>query len=107
MKFISYNNGDPLWAAKAQRADSLGQILWGSNGLTLENSLHGLFLNPPSIALQSNTVGSGTFAWGKGVRPSIIRTFVQRVRATATFVFPVTGIQVSAIDMASPSGENI
>ncbi len=98
MKFISSNNGDPLWTPKAQRVDSIGAILWDTSGLTLEDSLHGLFLNPPSIAIERNNDGGGTFAWGKRVRPNVIRTFVQRVRGSGAFVFPDSGIQVSAID---------
>jgi hypothetical protein len=98
MKYISYNNGDPLWAAKAQRVNSGGQVLWGSNGLGLDDSLHGLFLNPPDIALERNIDGGGTFAWGKRIRPNVIRTFVQRVRANGTITFPDAGIQVSAVD---------
>jgi len=60
-------------------------------------------VTPPGILLEKNIDEGGTFAWGKRVRPSVMRTFVQRVRAGGTFVFADTGIQVSAVD----SGENV
>lgn len=98
MKYISYNNGDPLWAAKAQRVDSIGHVLWGSNGLSLEDSLHGLFLNPPAITLARNAERSAAIAWGKRTSPSVLELRTQTVRPNGSVVFGNPGILVSRVN---------
>lgn len=95
MKYISYNNGDPLWAAKAQRVDSLGQFVWGTNGATLADSIQGAGLSPPGVALAVNTDHGGTIAWGRKTSPDTTGTFVQRVRGHGSLVYSRGGIFVS------------
>jgi hypothetical protein len=97
MKFISYNNGDPLWAAKAQRIDSLGQILWGNNGVMLEDSLHGLFLNPPGMDLENNLDGGATLAWGRRTMPGVLDLRTQTVRSDGSTILPLSGRRISTV----------
>ncbi|MGA2624258.1 MAG: T9SS type A sorting domain-containing protein [Bacteroidota bacterium] len=98
MKYLDYNNGDPYWKATCQRVDSNGSVLWGSDGMILEDSLQNLVTNPPGITLATNFAGGATFAWQKKVRPNTLRSFSQRVRENGQFVFQDGPMPVSAID---------
>jgi len=97
MKFISYNNGDPLWAAKAHRVDSVGQVLWGNNGLVLEDSIHGLFLNPPGVALTKNPDAGASIAWGRRRSPGVLELRTQTVRGDGSTIFGFRGRPVSRV----------
>lgn len=98
MKLISYNNGDPYYAAKCQRIDSSGQIRWGDEGFVLADSLQNVVSNPPGITVETNEGGGATFAWQRRVRPGVLRSLTQRVLAEGVTIFPSGGIQVSICD---------
>ncbi|MBI4546468.1 MAG: T9SS type A sorting domain-containing protein [Ignavibacteriae bacterium] len=101
MKYLDYNNGDPYWRATCQRVDSSGVILWGNDGIILEDSLQSTGLNPPWVVIEANQDGGATIAWGKRARPNIMRTFTQRVRESGESVFQDGAIQVSTVDSTS------
>jgi hypothetical protein len=94
-KFISYNNGDPYYAAKCQRVDSTGQTLWGLNGLTLADSVQNIVLNHPRITLSLPESEESISEWYRRVNPDTLRTFTQRVRRNGSTVFQQGGIVVS------------
>jgi hypothetical protein len=97
VRFLSYNNGDPYYTAYAQRIDSSGRIMWGSLGLTIDDSIQNTVTNPPLISLILLSDESCVFEWYKRMGSDSLNTFTQRVRQDGLAAFPSGGIKVSVI----------
>ncbi|MBA4313216.1 MAG: hypothetical protein C0417_11365 [Chlorobiaceae bacterium] len=97
MKGISYNNGDPYYSARCQHIDSLGILLWGSEGITLDDSIQNNVLNAPRISLFRFSSGIIVFEWFKRAGIDSLNTFTQRMKYDGNFVFKYGGVAVSTI----------
>jgi hypothetical protein len=95
MRYVAYNAGDPLWAVVCNRVDSSGNLLWGGDGLTLQDSVQNLSLNPPSFVLTRNGWSHFTFVWGKRQNPNVIRLRIQMVSADGSVFLPAGGLEIS------------
>ena len=97
MNLISYNNGDPLWAAKCQHLDSTGTMTWGSSGLVLGDSLQNTVLSAPAIIAKARRSGVSVFEWYRRVGASGLGTFTQIMRPDGSPILPSNGIAVSTV----------
>ncbi len=94
---ISYNNGDPFYAAMAHRIDSAGGAAWGFNGTLLADSLQNTVLNAPAIAVDYLANGWTACEWYRRIGSDTLNTFAQLIRPDGSTVFPAGGLAVSLV----------